>query len=142
MKRASHIAGELLNHLKTNQPSLGITISDELCVKVAALCHDLGHGPFSHLFEEVIEKLGSQHWSHEMATLGLFDKMLFENPDLVQEFNSYGLFEMDVQFIKDLIYTDVFKSPKTDARLSYEDKVRINVFFRITLSFYLLFKKI
>lgn len=123
LKRASNIAGELLTHLKTNQPSLGITISDELCVKVAALCHDLGHGPFSHLFEEVIEKLGSQHWSHEMATLGLFDKMLSENPDLWQEFNSYGLFEMDIQFIKDLIYTDVFKSPKSNANSSYEDKV-------------------
>ena len=55
-----HIASMASNSLKEK----GILKSDDISdIRLAALLHDIGHGPFSHLFEEVLEK--RQKISHE-----------------------------------------------------------------------------
>ena len=51
-----YLAGEFVNKLRECQPELNIDDHDVLCVKIAALCHDLGHGPFSHLYQDLFIK--------------------------------------------------------------------------------------
>lgn len=38
------MAARVVRTIKNNQPELDITDKDVLCVKIAGLCHDLGHG--------------------------------------------------------------------------------------------------
>lgn len=45
----AHTAREFITQLAARQPELGITARDMLCVEVAGLIHDLGHGLLSHL---------------------------------------------------------------------------------------------
>jgi HD superfamily phosphohydrolase len=46
-----YIAKKLMNKLKKKQKYLEITSRDIQNVSIAGLCHDLGHGPFSHVFD-------------------------------------------------------------------------------------------
>ena len=64
---------------------------------LAGLCHDLGHGPFSHAFDcLVIPQLGgADKWSHEVASEMLLD-------DLIDTYN-IDIENHQVNFIKGLI---------------------------------------
>ena len=57
----SYLAGEFVKNLKCCQPELNISDSDVLCIKIAGLCHDLGHGPFSHLFNLFLLSQGIEY---------------------------------------------------------------------------------
>ena len=47
---ATHISGRMCD-------ALGIDGEDRTNVRLAVLLHDIGHGPLSHLFERVLEKV-------------------------------------------------------------------------------------
>ncbi len=53
---AFHIANRIGNNLQKKYPSK-VTSSDIQLVSTTALIHDVGHGPFSHMFEDTIKLL-------------------------------------------------------------------------------------
>ncbi|KAL9186258.1 hypothetical protein ACHAXT_005496 [Thalassiosira profunda] len=58
------IAGRFVVRIQQNQRQLEITEKDVLCVRIAGLCHDLGHGPFSHAYEVFLEAVIKEETDH------------------------------------------------------------------------------
>nr|XP_046253079.1 deoxynucleoside triphosphate triphosphohydrolase SAMHD1-like [Scatophagus argus] len=100
-----YLAGRLAQALQTRQPELNISCRDILCVQIAGLCHDLGHGPFSHMFDGLFipKARPGITWKHETASLAMFDHMVEVN-DLKSVMEQHGLvLPEDLIFIKELI---------------------------------------
>lgn len=109
----------MASHLQRKQSELGITDRDIECVEIAGLCHDLGHGPWSHVWDGlfipqalyasiplslsrvhifVIDSRPGSKWQHEDGSVMMFDY-------LVQD-NDITLDVKDEKFIKALISGD------------------------------------
>ncbi|XP_020332599.1 deoxynucleoside triphosphate triphosphohydrolase SAMHD1 isoform X3 [Oncorhynchus kisutch] len=100
-----YLAGSLVQELNERQPELFISRRDILCVQIAGLCHDLGHGPFSHMFDGMfIPKVRPESkWNHEEASLAMFDHLVCENA-LEPAMKAHGLvLPDDLVFIKEQI---------------------------------------
>ena len=59
---AAHIAGRLAESMDAGDPEL---------LRAAGLCHDLGHGPFSHVSEMVYEHRTGRHHIHEAISAAI-----------------------------------------------------------------------
>uniref|UniRef100_A0AAQ6IJA3 HD domain-containing protein n=1 Tax=Anabas testudineus TaxID=64144 RepID=A0AAQ6IJA3_ANATE len=102
-----YLAGELAQALKTKHDNEGENLIDEkdiLCVQIAGLCHDLGHGPYSHMFESVCpkKKVKCNSTDHEQISIEMFDYLVEEN-GLKPLLQLYGLSDHDLSFIKEMI---------------------------------------
>lgn len=99
----------MVENIRAQQPWLGIRVRDVLCVKIAGLCHDLGHGPFSHVFDGIFIKQlrrnklvsDSFQWTHEQGSLDMLDYLLAKNHIDLSEF---GLSDQDMLFVRELIF--------------------------------------
>lgn len=78
----AHLAETMAKVIQTRQAQLGVSHKDILCVKIAGLLHDLGHGPYSHVFDgpfqSQIKKSNNQYVKvkHEITSLKLIDATL------------------------------------------------------------------
>jgi len=94
----AHLAYRFATQLWHAQPQeLEIDRGDIRVVGLAGLCHDLGHGPFSHVFDrEFLRRKGITHWEHEEMSAKMLDHIIDENH--IDVFS-----ENDVSRIKKLI---------------------------------------
>ncbi|KAJ6544294.1 hypothetical protein B0H19DRAFT_1170253 [Mycena capillaripes] len=97
----AHLARSMVEHLRDEQPELEITARDVDCVQIAGACHDLGHGPWSHVWDGLVIPIiaPEKKWKHEDGS-----KMMFR--DLLVKNNNINLAEKDVDFILALIDGD------------------------------------
>ena len=93
-------------------------------MKIAGLCHDLGHGPFSHLFDEnfIPRSLISRElkWSHEKGSCELFDYMIEKNEKLKTLFENRGIYEDEKKLIKSMIMGELDDSIKEKTMMDVE----------------------
>ncbi|KIM40306.1 hypothetical protein M413DRAFT_446483 [Hebeloma cylindrosporum] len=96
----------MATHFKLSQPDLKITERDVTCVEIAGLCHDLGHGPWSHVFDGLIvpKILPGSTWTHELGSEMMFDSLVKEN--------EIPISQRDQTFIKALIAGDHSRTPE------------------------------
>ncbi|KAL3337170.1 hypothetical protein AABB24_029694 [Solanum stoloniferum] len=76
------LASDAVHRLRTYQgQELGIESFDVQTVKLAGLLHDVGHGPFSHMFErEFLPRVRDGiKWSHEDMSLKMIDYIVDEH---------------------------------------------------------------
>ncbi|XP_029126134.1 deoxynucleoside triphosphate triphosphohydrolase SAMHD1 homolog isoform X2 [Cajanus cajan] len=76
------IASQCVEKLRSYQGmELGIDRFDIQTVKLAGLLHDVGHGPFSHLFEREFlpQVVSGSHWSHEQMSVNMVDYIVDEH---------------------------------------------------------------
>jgi hypothetical protein len=98
-----HIASQTAQALEEK----GIFDADDIAnIRIAALLHDIGHGPFSHLFEEVVQR--KRKSSHELLGRDLILKT--DIGDLISEsgFNkkfitSLAFGDSKLQFMNEII---------------------------------------
>jgi hypothetical protein len=104
----SYLAERQVKSFQQNQPELNITDIDVTCVKLAGLCHDLGHGPFSHVFDGVfikymyprgIDERGTK-WRHEQGSIDMFRHIISQNQIDV---STFGLTDVDMLFVEEII---------------------------------------
>lgn len=93
-----HIAGKYIDILENKSKKKLFTKKEKQCVMLAGLFHDLGHGPFSHVFDNILSKINSKNTinDHETRSKHIVEKIFKEVQP--KNFNGY-----DIDLIKNLI---------------------------------------
>lgn len=97
---------ELQNYYNRTYNGTSHVLDNYVCelIKLAALLHDIGHGPFSHLFDEFLFEIGKhdhKYASHEARSGAIIESIIKNDPEL-----SFVIQDDEIQFIKNLIDPD------------------------------------
>ncbi|KAJ9459849.1 Deoxynucleoside triphosphate triphosphohydrolase SAMHD1-like protein [Diplonema papillatum] len=81
---ANLVMERILKKQSALMQDLDVTDRDRFLVALAGLCHDLGHGPYSHGFERVVQivldaEKTKKTWHHEDASVTLFEAAVEES---------------------------------------------------------------
>ncbi|CAL8106298.1 unnamed protein product [Calicophoron daubneyi] len=99
-----HMAARLVGEIQNDSSYVGpkMSESEQLAVKIAALCHDLGHGPFSHTWENHMERGGSRYYGykHEKMSCLVLERIVRNKKILQKRLAEAGV---DLELIKSLI---------------------------------------
>jgi len=75
---ALYVAGRVCDRFKLRE-------KDTQIIRIGALLHDVGHGPFSHVFEEIIGETAAEQFSHEKITQSIIET----NAELKNKIGTY-----------------------------------------------------
>uniref|UniRef100_A0A1X7TTZ3 HD domain-containing protein n=1 Tax=Amphimedon queenslandica TaxID=400682 RepID=A0A1X7TTZ3_AMPQE len=119
--RVCYIASQLVDALNKNQQNI-ITPNEKKCIQIAALCHDLGHGPYSHLYDAAVkrhfkeEKSAHEHRSAQLIDdiMAVVDKDIIIPKDAVDKEGIWGKY---IELVKDMItFSEFYKEYKKEEK--------------------------
>lgn len=99
---------ELESHYKMQGSQQGLNRWIIELVKIAALCHDVGHGPYSHVFDDVFIK-NSEFKNHPLATHESRSCVIVAQMVRESELLSQFITDDDIKFIQSLIDPEPFR---------------------------------
>ena len=127
-----HLCGIMLTKLQSKQPELNITDRQVELIKIAGLLHDIGHGCFSHAFDDIF-----MNSPETTPTPGSFLSFTHEERSclivahMVDKYN-IPLSKSEVHFIQSLIDPHHAESPdSTDLHESHESSPSDHFIYQI-----------
>lgn len=121
---ALYVGGRICEQLELSK-------KDAQLVRIGALLHDLGHGPFSHVFEKFMSETLGKNFSHDKVT-----QLILENDkslrhtlgDLVEELTC--IFKYEKETVRSEILSGALDADKLDylRRDSYHTGVAYGIF--------------
>ena len=124
MNFAQRILGSLLHRYREDSAAADVLHTHERTVKAAALLHDVGHGPYSHMIERASKRLAD----HEKTTLALIKSPDSEIRAVLERYN------IDPQAICDILQKSTEYRLLSDIISSQLDADRMDYILRDALS--------